>query len=88
MKSAPKKIHLHYVCLGYRIPVTYDNVHDKAIVTWGNRRYGLPHVTSADGARYMSGKLEWWERGPMATVSSVTDGKVDTLLANCEVAKK
>jgi len=89
MKPVPKKVHLHYVCQGYKIPVTYDNVKDKAIVTWGNRRYGLPHVMSADGARYMNDKIEWWEKGPTATVSSVTDGKADNLLATCtEISKK
>jgi membrane-bound inhibitor of C-type lysozyme len=89
IKPVPKKVHLHYVCQGYKIPVTYDNVKDKAIVTWGNRRYGLPHVMSADGARYMNDKLEWWEKGPTATVSSVTDGKADNLLATCtEIPKK
>jgi membrane-bound inhibitor of C-type lysozyme len=88
MKPAPK-IHAHYVCQGYKIPVIYDNIKDKAIVTWGNRRYGLPHVMSADGARYMNDKLEWWEKGPTATVSSVTDGKADNLLATCtEISKK
>jgi len=88
MKPVPKKVHLHYVCAGYRIPVTYDNVKNKAIVTWGNRRYGLTQVPSADGTRYMNSKLEWWEKGPTATVSSVSDGQADTVLANCTVAKK
>jgi membrane-bound inhibitor of C-type lysozyme len=84
----PKKVHLHYVCQGYRIPVIYDNVKSKAIVTWGNRRYGLTQVPSADGSRYVNDKLEWWEKGPTATVSSVSDGKADTLLATCTVAPK
>ena len=91
VKSAapvPKKVHLKYSCSGLKVSVTYDNVKDKAIVTYGNRPYGLPHVKSADGARYMNDKLEWWEKGPTATLSSVTDGKVDTLLATCDVIPK
>jgi membrane-bound inhibitor of C-type lysozyme len=48
----------------------------------------LPHVKSADGARYMNDKLEWWEKGPTATLSSVTNGQVDNLLATCTVIKK
>ncbi len=84
----PKKVHLHYVCAGYKIPVIYDNVKNKAIVTWGDRRYGLSQAPSADGVRYMNDKLEWWEKGPTATVSSVTDGKADTLLATCTVIAK
>ena len=44
--------------------------------------------TFADGARYMNDKLEWWEKGPTATLSSVTNGQVDTLLATCTVIKK
>ncbi len=88
MKPLPKKVHLHYVCEGYRIPVTYDNVKNKAIVTWGNRRYGLTEVPAAEGTRYMNSKLEWWEKGPTATVSSVSDGKPDNLLATCTVALK
>jgi membrane-bound inhibitor of C-type lysozyme len=84
----PKKVHLHYVCSGYKIPVIYDNVKAKAIVTWGNRRYGLSEVPSADGVRYINDKLEWWEKGPTATVSSVTGGKADTVLATCTVIAK
>jgi membrane-bound inhibitor of C-type lysozyme len=88
MKPVPKKVHLHYSCQGLTVKVTYDNVKDKAIVTYGNRPYGLPHVPSADGARYMNDKLEWWEKGPTATLTSVADGKADTLLATCAVIKK
>ncbi len=88
MKLVPKKVHLHYSCHGLNVPVTYDNVKDKAIVKYGNRPYGLPHVPSADGARYMNDKLEWWEKGPTATLSSVTNGKVDSLLTTCDVTKK
>ncbi len=84
----PKKVHLHYSCQGLTVKVTYDNVKDKAIVTYGSRPYGLPHVKSADGARYMNDKLEWWEKGPTATLSSVTNGQVDNLLATCTVIKK
>ncbi len=87
-KPMPKKVHLHYICQGYRIPVIYDNVKNKAIVTWGDRRYGLTMVPTSDGTRYMNAKLEWWEKGPTATVSSVSDGKADTLLASCTVAPK
>ena len=86
--SVPKKVHLHYSCQGLTVKVTYDNVKDKAIVTYGNRPYGLKHVPSADGVRYMNDKLEWWEKGPTATLSSVTDGKSDNLLATCEVIQK
>jgi membrane-bound inhibitor of C-type lysozyme len=84
----PKKVHLHYDCQNLKIKVTYDNVKDKAIVTWGNRPYGLPHVESADGARYMNSQLQWWEKGGTATLSSVTDGKAGTLLATCTALPK
>ncbi len=87
-KPVPKKIHLRYSCTGLRVPVTYDNVKDKAIVMYGNRPYGLKHVPSADGVRYMNDKLEWWEKGPTATLSSVSGGQADTVLANCEVIPK
>jgi membrane-bound inhibitor of C-type lysozyme len=84
----PKTVHQNYSCHNLKVPVTYDNVKNRALVTYGARRYALPHVMSADGARYMNDKLEWWEKGPTATLSSVTDGKADTVLATCTAIVK
>jgi membrane-bound inhibitor of C-type lysozyme len=70
------------------VPVTYDNVKDIAHVTYGSRKYALSRVLSADGAEYLNAKLDWWERGNTATLSSVTLGKPDTVLATCVALPK
>jgi membrane-bound inhibitor of C-type lysozyme len=86
--ATPKKVHLHYSCRGLRVPVTYDNVKDIAHITYGSRKYALSRVLSADGAEYMNGSLDWWEKGGTATLSSVTLGKPDTVLATCDALPK
>ncbi len=78
-----KKVHVVYSCHNLKVPVTYDNVKMVAKITYGSKHYTLPHVMSADGARYMNPKLEWWSKGSGATLSSVEDGKAETVLATC-----
>jgi membrane-bound inhibitor of C-type lysozyme len=70
-----------------RVPVIYENAKHRAVVTYAGKSWYLPQVPSADGARYMNAKLEWWEKGPTATLSSVTDGKPDTVLTTCTAIK-
>jgi membrane-bound inhibitor of C-type lysozyme len=84
MPPPPKKVHVKYRCHNLNVGVTYDNVKDRALVSYGSRRYTLPRVMSADGGRYMNDKLEWWDKGPTATLTSVQNGNAATLLATCE----
>ncbi len=87
--AMPKTVHVRYNCGNLKVPVTYDNVKNRVLIQYGSRRYTLMHAMSADGARYANAKIEWWSKGSSATLSSVSDGKADTVLATCaEIAKK
>jgi membrane-bound inhibitor of C-type lysozyme len=88
MSPLPHKVHLKYSCHGLSVPVTYDNVKDIAHVQYGSRKYALHRAPSADGARYMNTQIEWWEKGGTATLSSVTNGEADTVLATCDAIVK
>ena len=79
----PKRVHVTYSCHNLKVPVTYDNLQNRALIKYGSRSYTLPHAPSADGARYMNAKIEWWSKGQSATLSSVTDGKAGAVLAEC-----
>lgn len=84
MPPIPNKVHVKYSCHNLDVGVTYDNVKDRALISYGSRRYTLPHVRSADGGRYMNDTIEWWEKGTTATLKSVAEGKAATLLATCD----
>jgi membrane-bound inhibitor of C-type lysozyme len=87
--SAPKKVVVHYLCSGLKVTAYYDNVKKHVSFIYGDHHYQLPQVTAADGARYVGKGLEWWEKGPNVTLSSVDPGQTtgDTVLANCSAAK-
>jgi len=83
MMPMAKNVHAIYSCHNLKVPVTYDNVKMVAKITYGSKHFALPHVMSADGSRYMNSTLEWWSKGSAATLSSVADGKAETVLATC-----
>ena len=86
--SMPAKVKAKYSCHNLVVPVTYDNLKHVAHLKYGSRRYTLPQVASADGGRYMNASLEWWSKGSGATLSSVTGGKADAVLASCAEIRK
>ena len=79
----PKKVKVTYRCSGLKVVAYYDNVKNRVSFVWGAKDQHLPHVMSADGARYAGPTLEWWEKGPNVTLSSMPD---HTVLANCVAA--
>ncbi len=85
----PKKVTVRYLCSGLKVTAYYDNVKNHVSFIYGDRHYQLPKVPAADGARYVGHGLEWWEKGPTVTLSSVDPGQTtgDNVLANCEVRK-
>ena len=61
-----------YVCSDSRsLTVTYFNAPapGRARLVAGDETYELPHVTSASGARFTDGKIDWWEHGGKAEFS-------------------
>jgi membrane-bound inhibitor of C-type lysozyme len=87
--SAPKKVVVHYLCSGLKVTAYYDNVKKHVSFIYGDHHYQLPQMPAASGVRYVGKGLEWWEKGPNVTLSSVDPGQTtgDTVLANC-VANK
>jgi membrane-bound inhibitor of C-type lysozyme len=71
--KAPKKVTVHYLCSGLKVTAVYDNVKDRVSFVWGAKDNHLPHVASADGARYANSRLEWWEKGKDVTLSSMPE---------------
>jgi membrane-bound inhibitor of C-type lysozyme len=90
MPPVPKKVKTTYRCSGLKVVAYYDNVKNRVAFVYGSKHYALPHVQSADGARYLGSGLEWWEKGPNVTLSSVAAGGTsgDTVLANCVAVAK
>jgi len=76
----PKKVTVHYNCGGLRVTAIYDNVKDRVSFVWGAKDNHLPHVVSADGARYANSVIEWWEKGPNVTLSTLPE---HTVLTTC-----
>jgi membrane-bound inhibitor of C-type lysozyme len=75
-----KKVTVHYVCQGLKVTAVYDNVKDRVSFVWGAKDNHLPHVMSADGARYANAVLEWWEKGNNVTLSTLPE---HTVLTTC-----
>jgi membrane-bound inhibitor of C-type lysozyme len=75
-----KKVTVHYVCAGLKVTAVYDNVKDRVSFVWGAKDNHLPHVRSADGARYANSVLEWWEKGNHVMLSTLPE---HTVLTNC-----
>ncbi|HEV8022679.1 MAG TPA: MliC family protein [Candidatus Lustribacter sp.] len=76
----PKKVTAFYMCNGLHFKAVYDNVQNRVSFVWGAKDYHLPHVVSADGARYANDKLEWWSKGSNATLYTVPE---HTVLTTC-----
>lgn len=74
------KVTAFYMCDGLHFKAIYDNKINRVSFVWGAKDYHLPRVASADGARYASDKLEWWSKGPNATLYTVPE---HTVLATC-----
>ena len=89
MTPLPKKVKVAYRCEGLKVVAYYDNVKQRVAFVYGAKHYALPHVRSADGARYLGSGLEWWEKGPNVRLSSVPPGATSgaTVLANCTAKK-
>jgi membrane-bound inhibitor of C-type lysozyme len=83
MKVQPK-VTVYYMCHGLKVKAVYDNVKDRVSFVWGAKDQHLPHVKSADGARYANASLQWWEKGDDVTLSSMPEGNV---LATCTLKK-
>ena len=54
---------------------------DTAAVTYKGRRYQLKTAVSADGARYVSGSVQWWSKGRGGFWATL---KPDRVLDRCE----
>jgi membrane-bound inhibitor of C-type lysozyme len=80
--KVPKKVTVRYLCNGLKVTAVYDNVKDRVSFVWGAKANHLPHVASADGARYANARLEWWEKGNNVTLSSMPEHNV---LSTCTV---
>ena len=76
----PKKVTAFYMCNGLHFKAVYDNVINRVSFVWGAKDYHLPHLPSADGARYANDKLEWWSKGSNATLYTVPE---HTVLTTC-----
>lgn len=85
MKPLPHKVTAFYMCNGLHFKAIYDNVLNRVSFVWGAKDYHLPRVTSADGARYADNKLEWWSKGPNATLYTVPE---HTVLTQCTPGKR
>jgi membrane-bound inhibitor of C-type lysozyme len=82
MKNLPKKVTVRYLCGGLKVTAVYDNVKDRVSFVWGAKDNHLPHVKSADGARYANDRIEWWSKGKDVTLSSLPEHNV---LTTCTV---
>ena len=82
--KVPKKVTVRYLCQGLRLRAVYDNVKNRVSFVWGAKDQHLPHVLSADGARYANATLEWWEKGDDVTLSALPQHNV---LTTCTVRK-
>jgi len=49
--------------------------HETAVVTYKGHAYTLKLAPSADGARYTGYGLQWWTRGPRATITALKPGE-------------
>jgi membrane-bound inhibitor of C-type lysozyme len=78
MPKMAKKVTAHYLCQGLKVTAIYDNVKDRVSFVWGAKDQHLKHVVSADGARYASATLEWWNKGDNVTLSSLPEHNVLT----------
>ena len=70
----PKKVKITYQCSNLKVVAYYDNVKNHVAFVYAGKHFVLPHVPSADGARYEGKGLEWWEKGQNVTLSSVPAG--------------
>ncbi|HEY2165038.1 MAG TPA: MliC family protein [Gemmatimonadaceae bacterium] len=80
--KTPKKVTVRYLCHGLKVTAVYDNLTDRVSFVWAAKDQHLPHVASADGARYANSRLEWWEKGKDVTLSSMPEHNT---LATCTV---
>jgi len=80
---AGHKVKVTYQCRGLKVVAYYDK--NRVAFVYGAKHYSLPYAPSADGARYLGSGLEWWEKGPNVTLSSVQPGSTNgsDVLATC-----
>ncbi|RIH93880.1 MliC family protein [Meiothermus granaticius] len=75
LEQAPKPV--QYRCAdGFSLAVTYLEGGQLARFRYGGRTYTLRTALSADGARYVSGNLEWWTRGNRAFLATLRPDKI------------
>ena len=81
------KVTAFYMCNGLHFKAIYDNRpnYNRVSFVWGAKDYHLAHVMSADGARYRGPSLEWWAKGPNATLYTVPE---HTVLTTCTPGKR
>lgn len=81
------KVTAFYMCNGLHLKAIYDNrpKFNRVSFVWGAKDYHLPHVLSADGARYAGKGLEWWAKGPNVTLSTLPE---HTVLTTCVPGKR
>jgi membrane-bound inhibitor of C-type lysozyme len=64
-----------YTCAdGQRITAGYPD-RETAIVTYKGHAYTLKQAASASGARYTGYGLQWWEKGPQASIAALKPGE-------------
>jgi len=64
-----------YACVdGQRITAGYPDA-QTAVVTYKDHAYTLKLAPSADGSRYTGYGLQWWTRGPRATITALKAGE-------------
>jgi membrane-bound inhibitor of C-type lysozyme len=81
------KVTAFYMCNGLHFKAVYDNrpKYNRVSFVWGAKDYHLARVPSADGARYAGPTLEWWSKGPNATLYTVPE---HTVLTECTPGKR
>lgn len=68
---------VQYRCQGgFRLSVTYLEGGKVARFSYEGRVYTMRTAISADGARYVSGNLEWWTRGNGAFLATLKPDRI------------
>ena len=89
MTNGKSRLTVRYNCENLKVPVIYEKKRDRVVITYAAKYWTLPRVKSADGVRYVGHGLEWWVKGPKATLSSVDSSmQADKVLASCTAPVK
>lgn len=82
---------MSYLCEGTDEPIVVEYINAAptflAFVPIDGKKQIFVNVVSASGARYASGALEWWSKGPDATLTDVTAPEGTAPIACSEAAE-